>query len=371
MRLYNSIGEEALFKNPSFLQSEGNFSLYSTTLNPNIFSEAKKLWQQGTRKNTITGTLAVLSDLIAQQPLFLLVDEATGNIEEVRIEIVEDINRARFSYFPAQQKFTTNISAPEPGNSLSVMGECTNAGGSLTFDVVSSEKIHLQLNTTNTWSPNKTSLGLPDGTALEMMSVQDVCQTEISGSDVCRHWGRDYFYAGRYLGIVEENYGGRYRPDEYISRAEMVTLLIRAYGYNTAGRSIAGGDMDPTAWYNPYMATAVQEGILQGYGNGMYEPNKPVTRAEAVKLLAVARIRQFPSFIEKNFDRMALSRRFADVDGFAWFAPYISFATENNLASGYSDGTFRPFAPMTRAEAVKIIVNDMMGSEGFQNNLPY
>ena len=46
---------------------------------------------------------------------------------------------------------------------------------------------------------------------------------------------------------------------------------------------------------------------------------------------------------------------FSDVGTGAWYSEYITFAMRNNWINGYSDGTFHPDAPITRAEAAKIL----------------
>lgn len=80
-----------------------------------------------------------------------------------------------------------------------------------------------------------------------------------------------------------------------------------------------------------------------------FEPARHVTRAEYVKMLVRALSYQYRA--EWTFTP------FTDVDENMWYAEYIHFAVKNGWIDGYSDNTFRPNAPITRAEAAKILVH--------------
>ena len=83
--------------------------------------------------------------------------------------------------------------------------------------------------------------------------------------------------------------------------------------------------------------------ILDGYSDGTFRPNEPITRAEFAAIAA-------------RFDENAASgsASFSDLSGH-WAAGEISKAYQNGWVTGYSDGTFRPDQSITRAEAVTLI----------------
>lgn len=368
-RLYNLIGKLQLFADPVQTGTEEAFTLYSTTLHPELTESLTAYANNLGRENIDLTSFSYLLEQLASYPITLVVQEDTGDIVEVRLMAQEEENVVRVTYNVPTALLRLSMDVPDPENFATMQGECGVGKCQITYQSTTPQgTTTFSLQSTSTFIDSKPDLGLPEGARMELIGETPDCQSMLFNSDVCHHWSRDYWHAGRSLGIIEQ--AGVYRPDDLLSRAEMVTLLIRAYGYDTAGRSIAGGDVDVTAWYNPYLATAVQEGFLQGYGNGRYDPNRPVSRAEAVKLLATARGRAFPSMIS-NADPYVLAARYRDVDGFAWFAPFIQFVTESAIATGYPDGTFRPYHPMTRAEALKIIVGDLLQNEQYLDVLPF
>lgn len=93
---------------------------------------------------------------------------------------------------------------------------------------------------------------------------------------------------------------------------------------------------------------AVVTPFAGGYSNGTFAPAKSVTRAEFLKMLVLA--------LREDFDPTANygTSSYSDVPLGEWYENYIAFAEQNKLASGYSDGTFHPNAPITRAEAAKL-----------------
>lgn len=82
--------------------------------------------------------------------------------------------------------------------------------------------------------------------------------------------------------------------------------------------------------------------------NAQFFPNNTITRAELVKMTFGAAgttlIADGPNY-------------FSDIDPASWQAQYANTAKVNKIIGGYSDGTFKPNNPITRAEAFKIIIN--------------
>lgn len=91
------------------------------------------------------------------------------------------------------------------------------------------------------------------------------------------------------------------------------------------------------------------KGIVRGYDDGTYRPDRFINRAEFTKILIEA---------QSGLGVQALCKiaPFHDSDTGAWYAPYLQAARCTGIAGGYSDGTFRPAASINVAEAAKIIV---------------
>lgn len=103
---------------------------------------------------------------------------------------------------------------------------------------------------------------------------------------------------------------------------------------------------------NPYkdaIAWAKQSGILQGYPDGSFKPDRTVNRAEFLKIVLGAK--------GINVSDVAGSAVFKDVDDGAWYAPYIRYAKTQSIIQGYPDGTFKPDQTVNFAEALKMAYN--------------
>ncbi|MBN1258527.1 S-layer homology domain-containing protein [Candidatus Peregrinibacteria bacterium] len=103
------------------------------------------------------------------------------------------------------------------------------------------------------------------------------------------------------------------------------------------------------------------KGIVQGYPDGTFRPEKPITRAEALKIILISK-----NHMEKerglgkevNFTRYAAKDafKFRDVAKRDWSNKFVQYAAEKEILSGYADKTFRPDNPVTTVEALKMMM---------------
>lgn len=110
-------------------------------------------------------------------------------------------------------------------------------------------------------------------------------------------------------------------------------------------------DVSSNDWYYSYVTDLVVMGIVQGYEDGCFRPNNEVTRAEFVKMVMEAADHAGIALVDVPTSTPAY---FSDVNG-EWYAPYVNKAAANDILKGYSDDTFRPNNPITRAEAVQVL----------------
>ena len=99
------------------------------------------------------------------------------------------------------------------------------------------------------------------------------------------------------------------------------------------------------------------EGAVKGYADGTYKPSQSINRAEFTKIIAAAVLGYSTEQDPSGFDiYSAAGLAFSDVANGAWYIPYVRFALELGIISGYPDGTFHPERNINIAEAAKIIV---------------
>ncbi len=97
----------------------------------------------------------------------------------------------------------------------------------------------------------------------------------------------------------------------------------------------------------PAIAGLKKRGFIKGYSDGSFQPEKPLSRAEIVEILIVAK------GIKPN--SVNFSHCFKDV-GQEWYATNVCYAKNKKWISGYPDATFKPFSDVTKAEAQKLFL---------------
>lgn len=104
-------------------------------------------------------------------------------------------------------------------------------------------------------------------------------------------------------------------------------------------------DITPGAWYEEYVYRLVDMGAISGYPDGTFKPSKTITKAEYVKILAAA-----------SGDNITSAKHtFSDVSTSSWYAPYITWAVENEIIDSSAD-RFYPNNNITREEAALILL---------------
>lgn len=99
-------------------------------------------------------------------------------------------------------------------------------------------------------------------------------------SDVKTHWGHpsiDYCVENGLMNGVGD---GKFNPDGTVTRAMLATVLYRQAGSPDVQNASAFPDVNPGEWYGKAIAWAADAGIVTGYPDGTFDPNKAVTRQE-------------------------------------------------------------------------------------------
>ena len=140
---------------------------------------------------------------------------------------------------------------------------------------------------------------------------------------------------------------GTVRPNANISRAEVATIFFRLLkeevrdGNLTAENTFA--DVTDGQWHNKAISTMAKLGIVKGRRADRFDPDASITRAEFAAICA-----------RFNTKPVENSGSFSDISGH-WAENEIERAAAFGWISGYPDGTFRPDARITRAEAMTMI----------------
>lgn len=134
---------------------------------------------------------------------------------------------------------------------------------------------------------------------------------------------------------------GTFRASNNITRAEVATIFSKVLDLNDTKKSFP--DVAPEMWYTNNINICAGNGIITGYPDGTFKPDRPITRAEFVTMVA------------KTYDLPAdRSIPFNDITGH-WAQYNITAVAGKEWIVGYTDGGFHPNDFITRAEAVTIV----------------
>jgi len=172
-------------------------------------------------------------------------------------------------------------------------------------------------------------------------------------SDLNGHWAESVMTKWIDQGLLNGYGKGQYKPDNQVTRAEFAALINRIFGFVEA-KALAFTDVPLTAWYADSVAKAYTAGVIQGVGNGKFQPEAYITRQDAAVMVA----RAFRIAEDRDGERQVSA--FADAN---LISPYAVQAVNILHAKGYVQGNgkmkFAPTDYMTRAEVVKLVDNVM------------
>ena len=140
---------------------------------------------------------------------------------------------------------------------------------------------------------------------------------------------------------------GNVRPQGNITRAETAAIFFRLLKEEVRSENLSKhndfADVTEDSWYNTAVSTMAGMNILKGRTANSFAPQAPITRAEFAAICA-------------RFDsgKAEENSGFTDISGH-WAEKEIERAATLGWVSGYTDGSFHPDAPITRAEAMTLI----------------
>lgn len=177
---------------------------------------------------------------------------------------------------------------------------------------------------------------------------------DISG--VNAHANQSAIEAMASRGIINGMDDGLFHPDESMNRAEFSAIIVRSLGLTPAAVT-SFSDVQSSDWFAPYVGTASGYGIIQGTGDGRFNPYGTITRQEAAVMAARA---AGLCGMDTELDAGAVK------DTLAQFTDYISASewARQSLAFCYSqdildqaDLDIRPSAAIKRCEVAQLLYN--------------
>ncbi|GIP35391.1 S8 family serine peptidase [Paenibacillus sp. J2TS4] len=171
----------------------------------------------------------------------------------------------------------------------------------------------------------------------------------INYKDLAGHWAEHQVKQASVLGMVDGYPDGSFKPDRAVSRVEFVVMVARTLKLEGTGHKLAFTDLDELgAWSHQAVARAVEAGIIEGYDDGSFRLNAPISRAEMAVIIA------------RGFELVAPTEPtpgFADKDAVPeWARAAVDAVQKQGIMNGRGGNLFFPEAEATRAEAVVVLM---------------
>ena len=175
------------------------------------------------------------------------------------------------------------------------------------------------------------------------------------------------------FGVVSGSGDGSYQPNQTLDRASLCALLVKAMRYPMADGQISFADVPAGAWYAPYVDTLYEMGLVNGYDDGLFHPNDPITHEQFLVLMArVAKWLDMGCY-EMSLPDGVYGNRVPSAAALAMeFGSFAAWAREPVWLSSTFAWTrdfsgIDPQAATTRAEAAAALFN-LFWSSGLLNN---
>lgn len=187
-------------------------------------------------------------------------------------------------------------------------------------------------------------------------SVYIVASSERDFADVADHWARPDILLLANKGIVQGVQDGLFAPDRRITRAEFASLLVRSLGMAEADGTGGFRDVRPDDWFAGAVAAAAKAGLVNGTEDGSFRPSDGITREQMAVMTAKALA--FAGKPAAGGAPQAGETLAAFADGAAvsaWARDAVARTVQAGLMQGGSGGRLAPSEGATRAQAVVML----------------
>ncbi len=183
-------------------------------------------------------------------------------------------------------------------------------------------------------------VGTGDYEAPEMKDV-------ILFDDVEEHWAKDSILAMAAMGYAKGS-DGLFRPNDNISRAEFVSLLVRVLAIENENTASNFADVKNEDWFAKDVAAAAEKGFIKGYEDGTFKPGAPITRQEIGTVIG--------SLLEEEITNAHEILSVFDDQVAQWAKVNVAKAVKAEIIKGLPGNIFGGTQNTTRAEATVMLL---------------
>ncbi|MFF2092391.1 S-layer homology domain-containing protein, partial [Paenibacillus sp. NPDC058174] len=187
-------------------------------------------------------------------------------------------------------------------------------------------------------------------------STYSVVWHPIEFADVAKHWAKAAVNDMGSRMIIGGTGNGLFSPDRDITRAEFAAILVRGLGLKLDKGAASFSDVKASDWFSSAVNTAYEYQLIKGFEDGTFRPNDKITREEAMMILsrAMAITGLKAKLSEQSVE--AILRPFGDASKLSvWAHSGVADSVQAGLVSGRSTAELAPKAFITRAEVATIV----------------
>lgn len=163
------------------------------------------------------------------------------------------------------------------------------------------------------------------------------------------YWGKDAIVNLYNKGIVKGQGNGYFRPDNTITRAEFVQMVVVAFGFEMMGDAANFADVADSDWFANAVQVAFANGVVNGTSATTFSPLSNITRQDMMTIL-------YNAAKAKGVNLTMGSAGFTDADYISGYAQdAVAAMVGSNVVSGYTDGSVKPLNNASRAEAAAML----------------
>ncbi len=187
--------------------------------------------------------------------------------------------------------------------------------------------------------------------------------SELEGyPDIQKHWALAAIQTLSKLGVIQGYPDHRFKPDRAITRAEFASMLVKLLAIEDPGADEAAFTDVREHWAKPAILALARHGIVKGYGDASFKPDTTITREEIVVM--VMRLLNAGALQQKG------DSNFTDRTGAAAYArEAIDAAAKAGIVTGDENHAFKPKGQATRAETAAILIRMMELDPGLKGLL--
>lgn len=193
----------------------------------------------------------------------------------------------------------------------------------------------------------------------EPVNKDEINVTSNLYSDVSeKHWCAEEIESFSKKGIISGTGDGKFEPERNVTRAEFSKMLIETFFKGELKNVSEYDDVAQPEWYAGYIGKAASLEIVSGDGSGKFRPNDNISRQDMAVMI-------YRTFKALNISLKESNSHFSDdADISDYASEAVCRLAGNGILNGMGNNTYEPFSNLTRAQAVKALYQTLEFAEG-------